>query len=75
MSGIGRIDILAYDKHGTPVVIEVKSGIADDSTLAQLLAYMSKIEGKEGKTPRGVIVAEGFTRKPQHAVKLLTTSN
>ena len=67
----GRVDILAYDKHGSPVVIEVKSGIADDSTLAQLLAYMSKIKEKEGKTPRGVIVAEEFTKKLQHAVKLL----
>ena len=67
----GRVDILAYDKHGSPVVIEVKSGVADDSTLAQLLAYMSKIKEKEGKTPRGVIVAEGFTKKLRHAVELL----
>lgn len=68
---VGRVDILAYDKHGTPVVIEVKSGIADNSTLTQLLAYMSKIREKEGKEPRGIIVAEGFTRKLQQAVKLL----
>ena len=67
----GRIDILALDKHSSPVVIEVKGGVADDSTLAQLLAYMSKIKEKEGKTPRGVIVAEGFTKKLRHAVKLL----
>ncbi len=67
----GRVDILAYDKHGSPVVIEVKSGIADDSTLAQLLAYMSKIKEKEGRTPRGVIIAEGFTKKLRHAVELL----
>ncbi|RLG75568.1 MAG: DUF91 domain-containing protein, partial [Thermoprotei archaeon] len=56
----------------SPVVIEVKSGIADDSTLAQLLAYMSKIKEKEGRTPRGVIVAERFTKKLRHAVKLLS---
>jgi len=69
--GVGRIDILAYDKNGTPVVIEVKSGKADDATLTQLLAYMSEIEKKEGKTSRGVIIAEDFTRKLQHAVKTL----
>jgi len=69
--GVGRIDILAYDKNGTPVVIEVKSGKADDATLTQLLAYMSEIGKKEGKTPRGVITAEDFTRKLQHAVKTL----
>jgi len=68
---IGRIDILAHDKHGIPVVIEVKSGIADDTSLTQLLAYMSKIEEKEGKRPRGVIVAEEFTKKLQQAAKLL----
>jgi len=67
----GRVDILAYDKRGSPVVIEMKGGIADDSTLAQLLAYMSKIKEKEGKTPRGIIVAEGFTKKLRHAVELL----
>ncbi len=68
---IGRIDILAYDKNGAPVVIEVKSGKADDATLTQLLAYMSEIEKKEGKMPRGVIIAEDFTRKLRHAVKTL----
>ena len=69
--GVGRIDILAYDKNGTPVVIEVKSGKADDATLTQLLAYMSGIEEKEGRKPRGVIVAEDFTRKLRHAIKTL----
>ena len=72
VSGVGRIDILAYDKHEVPVVIEIKSGIADDSTLTQLLAYMSEIGKREGKNPRGIIVAEGFTRKLVHAVKLLS---
>ena len=66
----GRIDILAHDKQGTPVVIEVKSGVADDATLTQLQAYMYEIMKKEGKKPRGIIVAEEFTRKLKIAVKL-----
>ncbi len=59
----GRIDILARDREGRLVVIEVKSGLADDSTLTQLLSYMSSIEGEEGKPVRGIIVAEDFTRR------------
>ena len=32
LPGMVRMDILAYDRHGISVVIEVKSGIADDVT-------------------------------------------
>ena len=53
LPGTGRIDILAYDQQGTPVVIGVKSGTADDSTITQLLAYMSKIEEREKQRTKG----------------------
>ena len=51
--------------------MEVRSDVADDSTLTQVLAYMSRLEG--GKPPRGIIVAEGFTRKLEEAARLLET--
>lgn len=35
-----RVDILAKNGYGTPVLIEVKKGTADDSTLAQLASYL-----------------------------------
>ena len=66
---IGRIDVLAYDGEGNPVVVEVKSGMADDSTLTQLLSYMSGVAAKENKNVRGIIVAEKFARKLAQAVK------
>jgi len=69
LPGVGRIDILAYDQQGTPVIIEVKRGTADNSTLTQLLAYMSRIEEIESKRTRGIIVAENFTRKLTQAAK------
>ncbi len=69
----GRIDILARDKQGRLVVIEVKSGLADDATLTQLLYYMSMI-GK-GRRVRGIIVAEEFTHKLVHAANSLENIN
>jgi RecB family endonuclease NucS len=36
----GFIDIMAEDKQGATVVIELKAGIADYNAVAQLLSYM-----------------------------------
>jgi len=71
LPGVGYIDILAYDKNNTPVAIEVKNGAADDSMLTQILAYMSALRRREGRNPRGIIVAEEFTEKLQQAAELL----
>ena len=69
--GVGYVDILAYDKNNTPVAIEVKNGVADDSMLTHVLAYMSALRRREGRSPRGIIVAEEFTEKLQQAAELL----
>lgn len=71
LPGAGRADIVARDKSGRLVVIEVKSGIADDTTLTQILAYMSALEERGEGEVRGIIVANGFSKKLIQAAKLI----
>jgi RecB family endonuclease NucS len=56
----GRIDIMARDRDGATVVIELKAGEADREAIGQLLAYMGDLMG-EGSRPRGILVAREFT--------------
>jgi hypothetical protein len=68
----GRIDILAKDKDGIDVVIELKAGEAKDSSLTQLLAYMNDIISKSGSGKvRGILVAHEFSDKLIKASKLV----
>lgn len=53
----GRIDVLAERKDGTPVLIEIKKGTADDRTLTQLVSYIHAFLAKKPKhEPVGKIV-------------------
>ncbi len=65
---VGSIDILAEDRNGLPVIIEVKVR-ADDSTIGQLLGYIQAYEEETGKKARGFIVAESFTERCKKAAK------
>ena len=57
----GRIDILAREKNGAYVVIEIKRGVAGRSAVGQLQSYMGSIlEEHPGKTVRGFLVAIGL---------------
>jgi len=69
----GRIDILAHDKDGNFVVLELKAGTATESVLAQVLAYMADItrELSKGKPTRGIIVAYDFAERLVAASSLL----
>lgn len=52
-----RVDILANNIHGTPILIEVKKGTASDSTLAQLASYLHQYKKQFPETdPIGKIV-------------------
>lgn len=54
----GRIDILAIDRNGTPVVIELKLAKGRNRAIGQLLYYMGWIDQNLGKgQSRGIIVA------------------
>jgi hypothetical protein len=69
----GRIDILAKDKEGFDVIIELKAGEAKDGSLTQLLAYMNDLisESNSGKV-RGILVAHEFSDKLKKASKLVS---
>ena len=56
----GRVDILAQDSSGSPVVVELKAGRAGSKVIAQILAYMSAVSAERGVPARGIIVAGEF---------------
>lgn len=60
---VSRIDLLAKDKNDTFVVIELKAGEADKTSLAQILPYMGWVREflAEGREVRGIIVASDFS--------------
>lgn len=54
----GRIDLLALDKHGKFVVIELKLSQGRNKALGQLLYYMGWVDQKLGNGPcRGIVIA------------------
>ena len=68
---IGRIDLLAEDEHGNLVVIELKSGEADERSLTQLLTYISCLQEQErDREVRGILVAANFSNKVLYATRL-----
>ncbi|MDQ0286992.1 hypothetical protein J2Z49_002109 [Desulfofundulus luciae] len=67
---VGRIDILAVDKEGGYLVIELKAGKASHSAAGQVLSYISWVRRNiaGSKNVRGIIIAEDFDRKLKYAV-------
>jgi RecB family endonuclease NucS len=55
----GRIDIIAEDRSGTIVVIELKAGAADREAVGQILSYMGDLSQTK-KVVRGILVAGDF---------------
>jgi len=67
----GRIDILAKDRDGSLVVIELKAVKAQRDALAQLLAYMGDVIGDSSGPVRGFLVAPDFDGKALSAVRVV----
>jgi hypothetical protein len=67
---VGRIDLLALDREGNFVVIELKAGLATDRVVGQVLGYMRYIRKNiaTGKDVRGLIVADDFDERLKYAV-------
>lgn len=66
----GRVDLMAKDKEGSLVVIELKAGRAKDDALGQLLGYMGCLT--RPPTPvRGILVASSFDPRVVYASKAL----
>jgi len=68
---IGNIDLLARDKNGKYVVIELKRGQADDDTIGQVLRYMGwvHINLARQKFVSGIILSQDITNKLKYARK------
>lgn len=65
----GRIDILANDKSGLPVVIELKAGAADRDAIGQILSYVGDLLANNCPGVRGILVANDFTPRAVSAAK------
>lgn len=68
---VGRIDLLAKDREGHTVIIELKAGEAKDSSIGQIARYMGWYGEKEGKPPRAILVASGFAEPVRWAAKAI----
>jgi RecB family endonuclease NucS len=67
---VGRIDLLAIDKEGNFVVIELKAGLATDRVVGQVLGYMRYVRKNlaKGRDVRGIVVADDFDERLKYAV-------
>ena len=65
------IDILAKDKDGKTVVIELKAGIATEKVCGQILKYLSLVKNQVKGEVRGIIVAHDFEEGLKLAVSHL----
>lgn len=66
----GYIDLLAKDKNGDLVVIELKAGKGKDAVIGQILGYMGALhEEDEDQSIRGIIIASDFEKRVLYATK------
>lgn len=67
---VGRIDILAKDRAGASVVVEVKVGEAKDAAIGQIARYMGWYSKRDGRQARGIVIAASFS----HGLKYAATA-
>jgi hypothetical protein len=68
----GFIDITARDSSGLTVVIELKTGVAGQRAIAQILSYMGDVVSEEnGARVRGILVASDFDSKAKAAARVI----
>lgn len=67
VTDVGRVDILARDRNGNRVVIELKVGDAKDSSVGQIARYLGWFTRIDSKQPRGILIAGGFPEGVKYA--------
>jgi hypothetical protein len=67
----GRIDVLARDRDGTLVIIELKAGLCPKGAIEQALGYAADIDAEEqGDRPcRVLLIAGDFSERMLNAAK------
>jgi RecB family endonuclease NucS len=67
---VGRIDLLAEDRSGHLLVIELKVGRSPDAAVGQLLRYMGWVRRHlaDGRPIRGLIIAQHASDRLRYAV-------
>ncbi|HIK75262.1 MAG TPA: DUF91 domain-containing protein [Alcanivorax sp.] len=70
-TGVGRIDILAEDRSGARVIVELKVGEARDSVIGQVARYVGWFAREDGQPPRSIIVASGFSEGVRYAATMI----
>jgi len=69
LPGVGKLDILARDRDGNYVVIELKAGQADEKAVGQLQAYIEYLREQGYENIRGILIAASYTQKAVYAAK------
>ncbi len=64
---VGRVDILARDKDGRTVIIELKAGEAKDSAIGQIARYIGWFARRDSVSPRAILVAGSFSEPVRYA--------
>jgi len=68
----GFIDITARDANGRLVIVELKTGVAGQRAVAQILSYMGDVAAEEDTSDvRGMLVAFDFDHKARAAAKMV----
>jgi len=63
---------MAVDSQGIPVVIELKTGVAGQRAVAQILSYIGSVmEEANNSDVRGILVASDFDKKARAAAKVV----
>ncbi|MCR4335381.1 MAG: endonuclease NucS [archaeon] len=67
----GIADIIAEDKDGNFVVIELKRRQADFASVTQLHRYMKEVENMKGKKARGILLAPDIRKNARELLEQL----
>ncbi|MCL1077285.1 DUF91 domain-containing protein [Parashewanella spongiae] len=68
----GYIDITAKDLDDVPVIIELKTGVAGQRAVAQVLSYIGSVMDEEERDDvRGILIASKFDKKAKAAARVI----